>query len=163
MAKLPPPVAPPPLNCLAVAEVYLDEPQVVPNLPVFAYGSDTRESYRNVAKVKFTCGDETPCIGVTIDAKPAATREIDKRVSVAISGIVSLLCPSQDMKNAFPGHWVFVKKDVFQSAKFRAPYPERLPKLHFHFRPDLTENVYIGRLLIKDDINNLVTIDLCPS
>lgn len=163
MARLPPPVNPPPLNCLAVAEVYLDEPQALPNLPVFGTGgTDARESYREVAKVSYFLPSKMPCLGVTIDAKPAATREIDKRISVAINGIVSLLCPSQDMKAAIPGMWVYTKANSSSSASFRPPYQEKLPKLFFAYTVDSPESIIIGRLLIKDNVHNTVTVDLCP-
>ena len=91
----------------------------------------------------------------------------NQRIAVALDGIVTLVYPSSKMKAARPGNWVFVSKNdtdkvvSLADLRFRG-YPSELPELSFASVIDLSKSIIVGRLLIKDEVNNCIVIDLCP-
>lgn len=175
MALLPVPSMPPPMDFLGVTEVHLLEAQALPNVPVFDTGAFNNQfQHRQVPEAAYQPRENGHCLGVTVDAGPRlpgfdpvtqkSTNPSMQRVAVAIDGVVSLLCPSNEQSSGTPGAWVYVTKDQKSGSQFRG-YPGKLPKLQFDSQLDkdrLEEKIYIGRLLIKDEMHNIVTVDLCP-
>lgn len=182
MALLPAPSAQPPTSILSVMEVHLEERQCLPNLLVFTTGkNNTLFHYREVPAGRYsfepTSGVTPSCLGATIDVTPAcegydkttglAKNPSRQRVAVAISGVISLLCPHIMMKKAYVGQWVEVDSSLPNDIKFRGYGTIKPYDFFFVSKPSIltdadTTRILIGRLLIKDQTNNYITVDLCP-
>lgn len=188
-AILPVPPMQPTTSIISVMEVHLREYQSLPHLPVFTTGNENDAFQRRlVPEVQYYVhGDESGksesgkkivCLGVTVDATPmcaqfdprtkTCTNPSQQRVAVAITGVVSLLCPSTDMSRADVGNWVEIDTDNLPvPCMFRGYSNVEMFKYEFTEIPSKvinvdTSKVLIGRLLIKDPTNNIITIDLCP-
>ena len=181
MALLPVPVSEPPSSLLSIMEVHLQEKQCLPHLLVFSGGKfSTLFQHREVPIGNYVIENKSKeiwCLGVTIDAKPAceladeankiARNQSQQRVAVAVNGVVTLLCPSQEMVSAHVGDWVEVNTKSKKKSQFRGYGAIDVYDFYFTRTPTIlgnseTTNILVGRLLIKDSTNNYITIDLCP-
>lgn len=182
MALLPVPVSQPPSCLLSVMEVHLQEKQCLPHLLVFSVGDINKIfQHREVPSGFYSTKSDSKnirCLGVTIDAKPAceladevnkiAINQSQQRVAVAVNGVVTLLCPHQQMTGAHVGDWVEVDTASKDKSRFRGYGEIEVYNFIFTRTPSFlqtsgeNQNILVGRLLIKDYTNNYITIDLCP-
>lgn len=118
-------------------------------------------------------GTDVVCHGAVVDAVPPCTGPngdgcrgkhcvfvSHHRLSVAINGIVVLVCPPTQFAKAKIGDIVCAGKGGLKT------FEHGFPPVEFEFHTDSAAvpagTVKVGILLIKDELRNCITIDLCP-